>query len=169
MMWNLRMALRQKFAVSAVLSVGWIVAILDIVRVEVFYDFWYPSSTSNDPTYKVSITLSGIEVNVGIMTACGPALKALATRCVPNLFSSKSTTQTNAYHTREYETNSGAGTTKSGRFVTTALQPRDNNSDSQAHIVRDSSSYTDNKSIEAPSIKEAAAVPNSNTWTTSKG
>jgi hypothetical protein len=169
MMWNLRMTLRQKFAVSAVLSVGWIVAILGVVRFKVFYDFWYPSSTSNDPTYKVSITLSGIEVNVAIMTACGPALKALATRCVPNLFSPKSTTQTNAYHTRGYEMNSGAGTTKNGRFITTALQPRDNDSDSQAPIVRDSSSHTDNKSIEAPSIEEAAAVPNSNTLTISKG
>lgn len=103
------------------------------------------------------------------MTACSPALKALATRCVPDLFSSKSTTQTNAYHTRGYEMNSGAGTTKNGRFITTALQPRDNDSDSQAHIVRDSSSHTDKKSIEAPSIEEAAAVPNSNTSTASKG
>ncbi|CAI9632236.1 unnamed protein product [Alternaria burnsii] len=39
MMWNLRMALRQKFTVGAVLSVGWIVAILGVVRFKVFYDF----------------------------------------------------------------------------------------------------------------------------------
>ena len=39
----------------------------------------------------------------------------------------------------------------------------------QPHPLSCESIGTDNKSIEAPSIEEAAAVPNSNTWTTSKG
>jgi hypothetical protein len=170
MMWNLRMALRQKFAVSAVLSVGWIVAILGIVRFKVFYYFWYPVSTSTDPTYDVSITLSGIEVNVAIMTACGPALKALVTRCAPHLFSTRSNIRptTNAYHSRGYEMNSGTGTTKNARFITTALQPHDDDGDSQAHIVRDSNSHTDNKSVEAPWTEEAA-VPNSDILGTREG
>jgi len=171
MMWNLRMAIRQKLAVSAVLSAGWIVAILGIVRFKVFYDFWYPSSTSNDPTYKTSITLSGIEVNVAIMTACGPALKALATKFAPQLFGTKSTTRptTNAYYSGGYEMKSGAGTTKSHRFITTALQRRDDDSCSQEHIVRDSGSHMDNKSIEAPLTEDTMVLSDRNALQNSEG
>ncbi|KAG9189456.1 hypothetical protein G6011_06324 [Alternaria panax] len=170
MMWNLRMSLRQKLAVSAVLSVGWIVAILSIIRFKAFYDFWYASSTSADPTYNVTITLSGIEANVAIMTACGPALKALVTRYTPHLFSSRSSTRhtTNVYYLHEYEMNSGAGTNKNNQFMTTALHQCDDDGGSQEHIVRHSSSHTDNKSTEAPWAKELATIPSSNTLRTSE-
>lgn len=171
MMWNLRMAIRKKLAVSAVLSAGWIVAILGIVRFKVFYDFWYPSSTSNDPTYKTSITLSGIEVNVAIMTACGPALKALATRLAPQLVGTKNTTRptTNAYYSGGYEMKSGAGTTKNHRFITTALQRRDDDGCSQEHIVRDSGSHLDNKRLEAPLTEDTMVLSDRNTLQNSEG
>jgi hypothetical protein len=171
MMWNLRMATRQKFAVGAVLSVGWIVAILGIVRFKVFYDFWYPSSIFADPPYNASITLSGIEVNVATMAACGPTLKALVTRCAPHLFGSKSSTRptTNVYYSHGYEMNSGAGTTKNSRFITTALRQHDDDGDSQEHIVRDSCSHMDNKSIEAPLTEEPAVPSNSHTLRDNEG
>lgn len=168
MMWNLRMPLRQKFAVGAVLSFGWIVAIIGIVRLKAFYDFWYPSAVGEDSTYNVTITLSGIEVNVAIITACGPMLKALVARFAPRLFSAKSSPRsiTKPYLSRGYELNSAAGTTKKGRprshahpGITTVLEDHDDHGESQEHIVRDSHFFMDDKSEQTAVEEEITTCP----------
>ena len=41
MMWNLRMPVRQELAVIFVLSLGWVVAVVGIIRFKSFVDFWY--------------------------------------------------------------------------------------------------------------------------------
>ena len=168
MMWNLRMPLRQKFAVGAVLSFGWIVAIIGIVRLKVFYDFWYPSAAEEDSTYKVTITLSGIEVNVAIITACGPMLKALVARFAQRLLSAKSSPRptTKPYLSRGYELNSAADTSRKGRSgphtqvgIVTALEGHDDHGESQEHIVRNSYFFMDDKSEQTAVEEEITAYP----------
>lgn len=84
MMWNLRMPLRRKVAVILVLSLGWVVAVVGIIRIKFFVDFWY--GRFPDPSWSLWHTLSGVENNVAIMVACGPAVKACVTRFFPHFF-----------------------------------------------------------------------------------
>lgn len=84
MMWNLRMPLGSKFAVGIVLSLGWTVTAVSIVRFKIFYDYW--QGDNPDPTYSLGTTISGIETNVAIITSCGPAMKALITHFWPKFF-----------------------------------------------------------------------------------
>lgn len=86
MMWNLRMPLRRKVAVILVLSLGWVVAVVGIIRIKFFVDFWY--GRFPDPSWSLWHTLSGVENNVAIMVSCGPAIKAFLTRFFPRLFGS---------------------------------------------------------------------------------
>ena len=88
MILSLRMEFRKKIAVWAILSLGWIVTIVGITRVVLYYYRFQPDNI--DRSYSVVYTLSGMEVNLAIMTACGPALKALFTRYVPRMFPSRS-------------------------------------------------------------------------------
>lgn len=85
-MWNLRMALRRKLAVAFVLSLGWVVAVVGMIRIKFFVDFWYGNFP--DPSWSLWNTLSGVENNVAIMVSCGPALKAIISRLFPHLFGS---------------------------------------------------------------------------------
>jgi len=107
MMWNLRMPLRSKFAVGIVLSLGWTVTAVSIIRFKIFYDYW--QGTNPDPTYSLGTTISGIETNVAIITSCGPAMKALITHFWPKFFGSPYGARTgeDVYYTpRGYELNS---------------------------------------------------------------
>ena len=107
MMWKLRMPLRRKLAVVFVLSLGWVVAIIGIIRIKFFIDFWY--GRFPDPSWSMWHTLSGVENNVAIMVSCGPALKAGIARFFPRLFgtSTGSRPTGNVYHTRgDHELNS---------------------------------------------------------------
>jgi len=107
MMWKLRMPLRRKLAVIFVLSLGWVVAIVGIIRINFFVDFWY--GRFPDPSWSLWHTLSGVENNVAIMVSCGPALKAGIVRFFPRLFGTSKGSQAtgNAYLTRgDHELNS---------------------------------------------------------------
>jgi hypothetical protein len=168
MMWNLRMPIRQKIAVAAALSLGWIVAVLGIVRFKIFYGFWFPSEDPGDSTYSVSITLSGIEVNVAIITACVPSLKALTTRFAPRFFGSKDNSRPTGnvyYSSHGYELNSGTGKKNDTRLtahksadIASALDRHDGDGESQERIVRNSSLHTDDKS-ENVALEEEMNVP----------
>ena len=83
-MWKLRMPLKRKIAVLFVLSMGWVVAVVGAVRIKFFVDMWY--GHFEDPSHSLWSTLSGMENNVAIMVASGPALKALITRFSPKFF-----------------------------------------------------------------------------------
>ena len=83
MMWDLKMPVRRKMAVIFVLSLGWIVAVVGIIRIKFFIDFWY--GRFPDPSWSLWHTLSGVENNVAIMVACGPAIKGYNARFFPGL------------------------------------------------------------------------------------
>lgn len=86
MTWPLRLNIRRKLAVILVLSLGWVVVVVGVIRFKIFYNFW--TQASDDPTYGLSQAVSGIEVNLAILASCGPALKAIMTRFAPRFFSS---------------------------------------------------------------------------------
>jgi hypothetical protein len=169
MIWNLRMPVRQKIAVGAALSLGWIVAVLGIIRFKIFYSFWFPSEDPGDSTYSLSITLSGIEVNVAIITACVPSLKALKTRFVPRFFSSKDNSRPTGnlyYSSHGYELNSGTRKKNDTRLtahkstdIASTIDRHDGDGDSQEHIVRNSSLHTDEKSENVALEEEINVLP----------
>jgi hypothetical protein len=99
MMWNLRMPTRRKLAGIFVLSLGWVVAVVGVIRIKFFVDFWYGHFP--DPSWSLWHTLSGVENNVAIMVACGPAIKAYITRFFPHLLGTfyPSRPTGNVYHT----------------------------------------------------------------------
>lgn len=88
MVWPLRMNRRKKIAVAGVLSLGWSVVIIGIIRLKYFYDFFHVSAS--DPSYSVSVTVSTIEINVAIIASCGPAMNAIVNRFAPRFFGSRS-------------------------------------------------------------------------------
>jgi hypothetical protein len=86
MLWDLRLNIRKKIAVGVALSLGWIVTIIGIVRFKIFYDYWF--QLSEDDTYGLDQTVSGIEINVAIITCCGPTFKAMMAIVAPKVFGS---------------------------------------------------------------------------------
>ena len=116
MIWNLRLNLRKKIGVAVILSLGWIVTAVSILRFKIFYDYW--QGTSKDPTYGLSQAISGIEVNVAIFTACGPAMKAFVTHFAPKFFGTSIGTRASGdgyYRTGGYNLSDRMPTDKSQR------------------------------------------------------
>lgn len=110
MMWNLNMPVRRKVAVVLVLSLGWVVAVVGVIRIKFFVDFWY--GRFPDPSWSLWHTLSGVENNVAILVSCGPAIKAFLTRFFPTIFGSSAASRPtgNVYYTSGgYELNSRSG------------------------------------------------------------
>lgn len=62
MVWRLKMRKSRKIAVWAVMSLGWVVAIIGIVRIVLYYYRFQPDSI--DRSYSVDYTISGAEVNM---------------------------------------------------------------------------------------------------------
>ncbi|KAF2838639.1 hypothetical protein M501DRAFT_975270 [Patellaria atrata CBS 101060] len=96
MVWHLRMVMKKKVAVIVILSLGWVVTGVSIARPIIFKRDLNPNRP--DPTYGVGITISGIEVNLALIAACAPALKALTKRFAPKIWSNSSQTP-NPYQT----------------------------------------------------------------------
>lgn len=139
MVWHLRLRLRKKIGVAVVLSLGWIVAAVSILRLKIFYDYW--EGTNKDPTYGLSQTVSGIEVNVAIWTACGPAMKAFITHFAPTFFgTSRSGTRATdgGYYQGGYNLSERMPTTQSQRAQKRGARSsgqRDGDADSQEEII----------------------------------
>ncbi|KAK5112177.1 hypothetical protein LTR85_011610 [Meristemomyces frigidus] len=95
MLITLNMPTRKKIAVWAVLSAGWVVTIVGVIRIVLYYYRFQPDNI--DRSYSVSYTVSGIEANVAIIAACGPAIKALCTQYGIRFLSSRSATGPAAY------------------------------------------------------------------------
>lgn len=116
MTWPLRLNIHRKVAVIIVLSLGWVVVIVGAIRLKIFYDYW--TQASDDPAYGVDQTVSGIEVNLAIITSCGPALKAIMTRFAPRLFGSSGGTRRSGnvtYSAHGFELH-GRSTRKGSRY-----------------------------------------------------
>jgi hypothetical protein len=100
MVWPLRLNWRKKFAVGCVLSLGWILVVVALVRLKSFYNFF--NVVNPDPTYALGVTVSVVEVNIAIILSCGPAINSMITRFAPKLFASRGTGDT-AGDPYEYE------------------------------------------------------------------
>jgi hypothetical protein len=87
MVWPLRLNWRKKLAVGSVLSLGWIVVVVALIRLKSFYDFFHV--VNPDPTYALGVTVSVVEVNIAIILSCGPAVNSMITRFAPKLFASR--------------------------------------------------------------------------------
>lgn len=62
MIWGLKMQKSKKIAVWAVMSLGWVVAIIGAARIVLYYYRFQPSDI--DRSYSVAYTISGAEVNM---------------------------------------------------------------------------------------------------------
>jgi hypothetical protein len=146
MTWPLRLNIRRKLAVILVLSLGWVVVIVGVIRFKIFYDFW--TQASDDPTYGLSQAVSGIEVNLAILASCGPALKAIMTRFAPRFFGSINGSRPSGnvtYSAQKFElhdrlsTNKGDMYSSHGPSTPSRRSPRgdhrDIDADSQEEIV----------------------------------
>ena len=87
MVWPLRLNWRKKLAVGCVLSLGWIVVAVALIRLKSFYDFFHV--VNPDPTYALGVTVFVVEVNIAIILSCGPAVNSIVTRFAPKLFASR--------------------------------------------------------------------------------
>lgn len=85
LLWGLRMKPRKKIATIFLLSLGFLVTGISVYRLYYLATFYY-GPPNPDPTYSVAGAASAIEVNMAIITACGPSLKPLIVRFLPNLF-----------------------------------------------------------------------------------
>lgn len=83
---SLRISKRQKTALIVILTLGWFVCIVSILRLHALYEL----AQHNDSTWYGAATAywSAIEVNLAIVCASTPALKPLVIRIIP-AFSSR--------------------------------------------------------------------------------
>lgn len=80
--WSLQIPKRQKTALLGILTIGWFVCIVSVLRVYALYVF---NEHPDDTTYYSAPTAywSSIEANLGIVCASLPALKPLVVMIVP--------------------------------------------------------------------------------------
>ncbi|KAF4552744.1 Hypothetical protein D9617_9g025340 [Elsinoe fawcettii] len=83
---NLNMPFKQRVALMAVFALGGFVCIISFIRIKNLQEV---AKSSDISYYNVTAsTWSAIEIDVGIICACLPSLKATVTRFFPRLFSS---------------------------------------------------------------------------------
>ncbi|KIA75485.1 hypothetical protein HK57_00034 [Aspergillus ustus] len=100
---KLQMPRKQKVALVLILSLGLFACISSIVRIT----FIPEMLTSDDPTWAISGAMywSAIEINMGILAASIPSLKAIASRFLPRLIGEYSSG-------KQYVQRSGSGFSK---------------------------------------------------------
>lgn len=183
MMWNLQMKREKKIAVWAVLSLGWIVALVGITRMVLYYHRLQPDNI--DRSYSVAYTISIMEANVAIMASCGPALKALFTRYLPQMFASRTATETQGnvrYWPGDYQPSgdrvrsvyseqlrtwgSKSGRPRDMQYGMNILESieRDNDVESQEPIVRSASVKTDKSGFDFEITTKGSSCPESTAY-----
>lgn len=85
LLWDLRMKPKKKLATIFLLSLGALVTSISVYRMWYLIRVYY-GPPDPDPTYSIAGTSSAIEVNLAIIAACGPFLKPLIARVLPNFF-----------------------------------------------------------------------------------
>jgi hypothetical protein len=80
--WGLQIPNRQKIALVGILTIGWFVCLVSILRLHALIIL---SHHPKDRTYYSATAAywSSIEMNLGIVCACLPALKPLIVRIIP--------------------------------------------------------------------------------------
>jgi hypothetical protein len=83
LIWSLQIPKKQKVALIGILSIGWFVCIVSILRLKTLVVL---SKHPDDRTFYSAATVywSSIEINLGIMCASLPALKPLITNIIPS-------------------------------------------------------------------------------------
>jgi hypothetical protein len=81
-LWNLQIPKRQKIALVGILTIGWFVCVVSILRLNALIVL---SKHPEDRTYYSAATAywSAIEMNLGIVCASLPALKPLIVKIIP--------------------------------------------------------------------------------------
>jgi hypothetical protein len=103
--WGLQIPNRQKIALVGILTIGWFVCVVSILRLNALIVF---SKHPEDQTYYSAATAywSSIELNLGIVCASLPALKPLIVRIIPGFSTRHSSkgygTGPSAHRTRGY-------------------------------------------------------------------
>ncbi|OJJ48039.1 hypothetical protein ASPZODRAFT_166097 [Penicilliopsis zonata CBS 506.65] len=87
---SLQMPVRRKIAVCAILCLGIVATAVGIWRVIILAEGFLSNATDSDPTYSIGFCSSAVEINVAILTACAPSMKAVASRYLPRLLGSSS-------------------------------------------------------------------------------
>ncbi|KAJ6018999.1 hypothetical protein N7522_001066 [Penicillium canescens] len=83
--WSLQMPLRRKIAVCVILCLGGVATAIGVWRIVILAQVFLTHKVNLDPTYNIGFCSSAIEVNVAVITACGPSVKAIASRYLPHL------------------------------------------------------------------------------------
>ncbi|RDL37549.1 uncharacterized protein BP5553_04982 [Venustampulla echinocandica] len=88
---GLGLPMRQKIAVTILLSLGGFVTIVAIIRLVYFIHVIYFPSHFADPNYSIAYVLSRIETGLAVITACASTLKPLIKKYIPRLLGQSST------------------------------------------------------------------------------
>ncbi|KAJ5111066.1 hypothetical protein N7532_001601 [Penicillium argentinense] len=83
--WNLQMPLRRKLAVCVILCLGGVATAIGVWRIVILAEGFLSHKIVTDATYSIGFCSSAIEVNVAVVTACAPSMKAIATKYLPRL------------------------------------------------------------------------------------
>jgi hypothetical protein len=91
--WKLQIARRQRLALMAILTIGWFVCVVSILRLHALIVL---VDHPDDNTYYSAPTAywSSIEMNLGIVCASLPALKPLVVKLVPSFSSTRQSSRT---------------------------------------------------------------------------
>ncbi|KAJ5162210.1 hypothetical protein N7492_007602 [Penicillium capsulatum] len=83
--WGLRMPLRRKIAVCIILCLGGVATAIGVWRIIILAQAFLSSTRDPDASYSIGFCSSAVEVNVAVVTACGPSMKAIASKYLPRL------------------------------------------------------------------------------------
>ncbi|KAJ5306330.1 hypothetical protein PENANT_c017G02184 [Penicillium antarcticum] len=86
--WRLQMPIRRKIAVCIILCLGGVATAIGVWRIIILANAFICQTKKLDPTYAVDFCSSAVEVNVAVVTACAPSLKAISTKFLPRLLGS---------------------------------------------------------------------------------
>ncbi|CAG7918222.1 unnamed protein product [Penicillium olsonii] len=105
---RLQMPVRRKIAVCVILCLGGVATAIGVWRIIILAQGFIAKIETPDPTYSIGFCSSAIEVNIAVVTACGPSLKAISTRYLPKVLGSSRRGTRTGYGT-------GTGTGSRGR------------------------------------------------------
>lgn len=91
MLWPLKINIRKKLAIGVVLSLGWLVAVIGVIRLWLFWETYHV--VRDEPFYSIGSTVSGIEGNVAIILCCVPAINAIISKFAPRIFGTRTGTR----------------------------------------------------------------------------
>ncbi|KAJ5538181.1 hypothetical protein N7513_006132 [Penicillium frequentans] len=83
--WHLQMPLRRKIAVCLILCLGGVATAIGVWRIIILAKAFFPTGPVEDSTFGIGFCSSAVEVNVAVITACAPSMKAITSKYLPRL------------------------------------------------------------------------------------